>query len=276
MTQANANPSTSRRIALTLEYDGSAFSGWQKQKSPTVNTVQEVLETALARVSDHSVTVACAGRTDAGVHATGQIVHFDCLTPRENKAWIRGVNSLLPKEVRVVDASSVKNTFHARFSALNRRYCYLISSASVPSGIFQGKITCIQRRLDIEAMQRAAQCLVGEHDFSAFRAAGCQSVSASRNIYAISVVDWFGVTVIDIRANAFLQHMVRNISGSLIDVGKGKQREAWIAEVLESKDRRKAGVTAPPDGLFLVEVGYDESALPGNKPRFPLLLAGYE
>ncbi|MEC7189082.1 MAG: tRNA pseudouridine(38-40) synthase TruA [Pseudomonadota bacterium] len=276
MTPANANPSTSRRIALTLEYDGSAFCGWQKQKTPTVNTVQEVLETALARVSDHSVTVACAGRTDAGVHATGQIVHFDCLTPRENKAWIHGVNSLLPKEVRVVDASSVENTFHARFSALDRRYCYLISSASVPSGIFQGKITCIQRPLDIEAMQRAAQCLVGEHDFSAFRAAGCQSASANRNVSAISVVDWFGVTVIDIRANAFLQHMVRNISGSLIDVGKGKQREAWIAEVLESKDRRKAGVTAPPDGLYLVEVGYDESALPGAKPRFPLLLAGYE
>lgn len=276
MTQANANPSTSRRIALTLEYDGSAFSGWQKQKSPVSNTVQEVLETALAIVSDHSVTVACAGRTDAGVHATGQVVHFDCLKPRENKAWIYGVNSLLPKEVRVVDARSVDDTFHARFSALDRRYCYLISCASVPSGIFQGKITCIKRPLDIEAMQRAAQCLVGEQDFSAFRAAGCQSASANRNVHAISVVDWFGVTVIDIRANAFLQHMVRNISGSLIDVGTGKQEEAWIGEVLESKDRRKAGVTAPPDGLYLVKVGYDESALPGNKPRFPLLLAGYE
>jgi len=125
-------------------------------------------------------------------------------------------------------------------------------------------------------MQRAAQCLVGEQDFSAFRAAGCQSASANRNVHAISVVDWFGVTVIDIRANAFLQHMVRNISGSLIDVGTGKQKEAWIGEVLESKDRRKAGVTAPPDGLYLVKVGYNESTLLGNKARFPLLLAGYD
>ena len=276
MTQANANPSTYRRIALTLEYDGSAFSGWQKQKLPAVNTVQEALETALAKVSDHSVTVACAGRTDAGVHATGQVAHFDCLTPRENKAWIYGVNSLLPKEVRVVDACSVEDTFHARFSALDRRYCYLISSSPIPSGIFQGQITCIQRPLDIGAMQRAAQCLVGEHDFSAFRAAGCQSASANRNLYAISVVDWFGIIVIDVRANAFLQHMVRNICGSLIDVGTGKQNEAWIGEVLESKDRRKAGVTAPPDGLYLVAVSYDEGALPWNKPRFPLLLGGYE
>ena len=264
------------RVACGVQYHGGAYVGWQLQSGQKNSTIQGLVENAVSVVADSRVRIHCAGRTDAGVHATGQVVHFDCLTPRENKAWIHGVNSLLPKEVRVVDASSVENTFHARFSALDRRYCYLISSAPVPSGIFQGKITCVQRPLDIEAMQRAAQCLVGEHDFSSFRAAGCQSASANRNIYAISVVDWFGVTVIDIRANAFLQHMVRNISGSLIDVGKGKQREAWIAEVLESKDRRKAGVTAPPDGLYLVEVGYDESALPGNKPRFPLLLAGYE
>ena len=264
------------RIALTVEYDGSAFSGWQRQKSPALNTVQEILETALAKVADQAVTVICAGRTDAGVHATCQVVHFDCRKPRENKAWILGVNSLLPRGVRVVAATPVEETFHARFSADYRRYCYLIRSAPVASGIFQGKVTCLKRPLDTQVMHQAAQRLLGERDFSAFRAAGCQSASAYRNVHAVSVVEWCGITVIDIRANAFLQHMVRNISGALIDIGTGKQEEAWIGEVLESKDRRKAGVTAPPDGLYLVEVGYDESSLPGNKPRFPLLLAGYE
>ncbi len=261
---------------MTVEYDGSAFSGWQRQKSPALNTVQGILETALAKVADQAVTVICAGRTDAGVHATSQVVHFDCRKPRENKAWILGVNSLLPRGVRVVAATPVEETFHARFSADYRRYCYLIRSAPVASGIFHGKVTCLKRPLDTQVMHQAAQRLLGERDFSAFRAAGCQSASAYRNVHAVSVVEWCGITVIDIRANAFLQHMVRNISGALIDIGTGKQEEAWIGEVLESKDRRKAGVTAPPDGLYLVEVGYDESALPGNKPRFPLLLAGYE
>ncbi len=151
-----------------------------------------------------------------------------------------------------------------------------ISSAPVASGVFHGKVTCLKRPLDSHVMHQAAQRLLGERDFSAFRAAGCQSTSAYRNVQAVSVVEWCGITVIDIRANAFLQHMVRNISGSLIEIGLGKQKEAWIGELLESKDRSRAGVTAPPDGLYLVEVGYDESALPGNKPRLPLLLAGYE
>ena len=238
--------------------------------------MQEILETALTRVADQPIAVICAGRTDAGVHATAQVVHFDCQKPRGKKAWIQGVNSILPRGVRVVAANPVEETFHARFSAEYRRYCYLISSAPVASGIFHGKVTCLKRPLDTQAMHRAAQRLVGERDFSAFRAAGCQSASANRNVQAVSVVDWFGITVIDIRANAFLQHMVRNISGSLIDVGSGKQKEAWIGEILESKDRRRAGVTAPPDGLYLVEIGYHDSALSGNEPRFPLLLAGYE
>ena len=273
---ANVRSNPSDRIALTIEYDGSAFSGWQKQKSSALNTVQEILETALTRVADQPIAVICAGRTDAGVHATAQVVHFDCRKPRGKKAWIQGVNSILPRGVRVVAATPVEETFHARFSAEYRRYCYLISSAPVASGIFHGKVTCLKRPLDTQAMHRAAQRLVGERDFSAFRAAGCQSASANRNVQAVSVVDWFGITVIDIRANAFLQHMVRNISGSLIDVGSGKQKEAWIGEILESKDRRRAGVTAPPDGLYLVEIGYHDSALSGNEPRFPLLLAGYE
>ena len=261
---------------MTVEYDGSAFSGWQRQKSPAVNTIQGILETALAKVADQAVAVICAGRTDAGVHATCQVVHFDCRKPRGNKAWIQGVNSLLPREVRVVAATPVEETFHARFSADYRRYCYLIRSAPVDSGIFHGKATSLKRPLDTQVMHQAAQRLLGERDFSAFRASGCQSASAYRNVQAVSVVEWYGITVIDIRANAFLQHMVRNISGALIEIGTGKQEETWIGQVLESKDRRQAGVTAPPDGLYLVEVGYNESVLPGNKPRFPLLLAGYE
>ena len=276
MALANVRSNSSDRIALTVEYDGANFSGWQRQKSPPLKTVQEILETAVAKVADQPVTVICAGRTDAGVHATCQVVHFDCRKPRENKAWIQGVNSLLPREVRVVAANPVEETFHARFSADYRRYCYLISSAPVASGVFHGKVTCLKRPLDTHVMHQAAQRLLGERDFSAFRAAGCQSTSAYRNVQAVSVVEWCGITVIDIRANAFLQHMVRNISGSLIEIGLGKQKEAWIGELLESKDRSRAGVTAPPDGLYLVEVGYDESALPGNKPRLPLLLAGYE
>ena len=264
------------RIALTVEYDGSAFSGWQKQSSPVLNTVQQALENALAKIADHSVSIICAGRTDAGVHATSQIVHFDSRKPRDFKAWIDGVNSLLPREIRVVRASRVEESFHARFTAIYRRYCYLISTASVASGIFHGNITCIKGLLNTQAMHGAAQQLLGEHDFSAFRAAGCQSVSAKRNVFAISVIDWFGITVIDVRANAFLQHMVRNICGSLIDIGKGKQKESWIGEVLDSKDRMRAGITAPPDGLYLVEVGYPGESLLDNGPRFPLILAGYE
>ena len=276
MAPPNASSNHLSRIALTVEYDGTAFSGWQKQNTPSLNTVQQVLETALAKIADHSVSVVCAGRTDAGVHATSQIVHFDSRKARDKKAWVQGVNSLLPREVRVICASPVESGFHARFTAVYRRYCYLISSAPVASGIFNGNITCIKKVLDTRAMHRAAQRLLGEHDFSAFRAAGCQSVSAKRNVFSVSVIDWFGITVIDIRANAFLQHMVRNIGGSLIDIGAGKQEESWISEVLDSKDRKRAGVTAPPDGLYLVEVGYPKKSLLDSGPRFPLILAGYE
>lgn len=264
------------RIALGIEYDGSVFCGWQKQASPAQNTIQENLEYALSQVADQRISVVCAGRTDSGVHATCQVIHFDTTIDRGEKAWTRGVNSLLPKEMRVTWAKNVDSEFHARFTAQARRYCYVIQSSRIEPAIFSGKVTHVRRELDVSAMHRSAQALLGEQDFSAFRAAGCQSNNPHRNVSSVAVTACNGLIVLDICANAFLQHMVRNIIGSLLDVGAGIESERWIAELLLCRDRSKAGATAPPDGLYLVAVEYPDACQIDSGPRFPLIISAYQ
>lgn len=256
----------SSRIALGVEYNGAAFYGWQRQLSPELPTVQGFLEQALARVANHTVDIKCAGRTDAGVHASGQVVHFDAEIDRGEKAWVMGTNTHLPPEIRVQWARTVDDSFHARHSALSRRYRYVIYDNPVKPTVLVGQLTHVRRPLNIEAMHDAAQHLVGEHDFSAFRAAGCQANSPNREIRFIRLYRQNRFIVLEVEANAFLQHMVRNITGTLLEVGSGKQPGEWVRDVLETRDRKQGGDTARPDGLFLVNVEYPESCgLPVNE-----------
>ncbi|MAM70584.1 MAG: tRNA pseudouridine(38-40) synthase TruA [Gammaproteobacteria bacterium] len=248
--------SSGSRIALCIEYQGSDFNGWQAQRRESVTTVQETLETALSRVADQTVRVHCAGRTDRGVHANAQIVHFDTDKERPLDAWVRGSNALLPDQVVVRWARTVSKDFHARFTALSRRYCYLIYNHAVPTALLQGLVHWHYRPLNEQKMHTAAQCLIGELDFSSFRGAGCQSNTPMRNVHHVRVTRRGNFVLVDIQANAFLLHMVRNIVGSLLEIGAGDRDPQWLAEVLDEKDRRKAGITAPAAGLYLLEVGY--------------------
>ena len=243
------------RIALGLEYDGADFRGWQAQE-PGVRTVQGCLERALSQVADHPVQVVCAGRTDAGVHASAQIVHFDSDANRSVRSWVLGSNSNLPGDINVLWAHTVTDAFHARFSAQARRYRYVIINRSARSALYRRRATWCHTRLDVTRMQEAAQCLLGEHDFSSFRAQACQAKSPVRTVYYLAVTrrcDW---VVIDIEANAFLHHMVRNIAGVLMSIGIGEKPVCWAQEVLELRNRALGGVTAPPDGLYLAAVRY--------------------
>lgn len=258
------------RIALGIEYDGSAFFGWQRQRE--VTTVQQVLEQALSNIAAQPVSVTCAGRTDAGVHATGQVVHFDSTEARNLAAWTMGVNSQLPPSVAVRWARYVAADFSARFSAVARRYRYIIANSAMRPGILALGLSHYHSPLDTQAMHDAAQALVGEHDFSAFRAAQCQSHSPFRCITEISVQRRGDFVVIEVAANAFLHHMVRNIVGSLLEVGKAQQPGRWIAELLASRDRTLAAPTAKPHGLYLVQVSYPPQwGIPDN-PLGPLWL----
>ena len=245
------------RIALGIEYDGTSYNGWQRQK--TGLGVQQRLEEALAIVANEGVEVICAGRTDTGVHASGQVVHFETRSERSNRGWLLGANSNLPSDVCVIWAQPVDEEFHARFSATARRYRYVILNRLRRSALHRDRAWWIYEPLDAERMHEAAQRLVGRHDFSAFRAAGCQANTAVREISHISVSrrdDWL---TLEVTANAFLQHMVRNITGTLATVGKGEQDIDWITTVLESRDRKAGGIAAPPHGLTLVGVDYPES-----------------
>jgi len=245
------------RIALGVEYDGSAFCGWQRQHG--VRTVQAELETALARVADRPVSVVCAGRTDTGVHALYQVVHFDVDVARRARSWVLGTNSNLPGDVSVIWAREVPPEFHARFSAERRAYDYLICNRQSRPGLWRGKVTWECRPLDVERMAYAARAWLGEHDFSSFRAKGCQARHPVRTLYRCDVRADDGLIVISVEANAFLQHMVRNFAGVLLQIGMGQHSPAWAAEVLAHRQRERGGVTAPPDGLYLSAVRYPGS-----------------
>ena len=253
-----AHTQAGNKVAAAVSYDGSRFFGWQSQRKPRVDTVQEVLEQALSRVAGAPVLVQCAGRTDAGVHATYQIVHFIAPVDRPEKAWVMGGNANLPRGVSLHWARPVPDDFHARFSATARRYRFIILNAAVRPAILSSGVTWERRPLDAVAMHRAAQALLGERDFSAFRAAACQSNTPMRNVHFVRVERSGDLVVIDIQANAFLYHMVRNIAGSLMAVGVGDRPEAWIAELMTHRDRALAAATAAPYGLYLVDVSYPE------------------
>lgn len=245
-----------QRIAIAVEYNGSQFHGWQRQTKPAVPTIQQCLEQALSTVADHPVSLTCAGRTDAGVHAVGQFAHFDVSVSRELKAWVKGANSLLPASIRVLWAQHVDQQFHARFSAQSRRYQYWIHNSAERSGIFAGLVTHYPQPLDHQLMHDAAQSLLGEQDFTSFRALACESPTAMRNVYAVKVFRQRERVCIDIEANAFLLHMVRNISGSLMEIGAKRQPVSWLKTLLAAKDRSLAAATARPDGLYLMAVSY--------------------
>ncbi|RBP22204.1 tRNA pseudouridine38-40 synthase [Marinobacter pelagius] len=245
------------RVVLAFEYDGRSFHGWQMQKSG-VRSVEGELSRAVAKVADHPVDLVCAGRTDAGVHASYQIAHFETPSIRNLRSWVMGINTALPEDISVHWAGQGAGDFHARFSAVYRRYRYVIYNHAVRPGIQRGQVSWTFRPLDAGRMHEAAQALVGEHDFSSFRAAGCQSRTPIRFLERISVTRRGDFVVIDIQANAFLHHMVRNIAGALMAVGNGKESVGWIGAILNKRDRTVAGVTAPPDGLYLVDVGYPE------------------
>ncbi|MDX1694708.1 MAG: tRNA pseudouridine(38-40) synthase TruA [Ketobacteraceae bacterium] len=259
------------RVALGIEYDGSPFRGWQRQKHDT-ETVQAHLEAALGFVADHEVSVVCAGRTDTGVHGVGQVVHFDTQALRDEKAWVFGGNARLPDTIAIKWARRVDEEFHARFSATARAYRYAIYNHPVRPAIGMSHLTWNFRPLNLEAMQQAAGCLVGEHDFSSFRAVGCQSKSPVRAVLSLDLYRRDRLIVMDIRANAFLQHMVRNIAGTLMAVGSGKMPVGWVREVLEHRDRTKGGVTAPPYGLYFMKVDYpDHFGIPAPEQNVPFM-----
>lgn len=243
------------RIALGVEYDGRPYCGWQSQ--PGGLTIQDTLQRALSRIADTPILIHAAGRTDTGVHALEQVVHFETEVQRPLTAWVRGTNAELPDSIAVRWAYAVPDDFHARFSAQGRSYRYLLINRSVRSAIHAGKAGWFHLPLDIAAMRKAAQYLQGEHDFSAFRAAECQAKSPVKTMNSIDIYPQGEMLVIDLSANAFLHHMVRNIVGCLIYVGKGKYPPEWLKEILEGRQRRLAAPTFSPDGLYLRHIQYD-------------------
>jgi tRNA pseudouridine38-40 synthase len=254
------------RIALGIEYDGSAFRGWQTQ--PDAVAVQPAVEAALSTVADHPVEVVAAGRTDAGVHAAMQVVHFDTTAQRTERSWTLGANSNLPKHVSVLWAREVPDAFHARYSAQARSYRYLILNRVPRPALDFDRVCWVRDPLDAQRMQTAANQLLGEHDFSSFRAAECQSRTPMRRMHEIRVERRGELVTLDVMANAFLQHMVRNIAGVLIAVGTGERPVEWVADVLAARDRRQGGVTAVPQGLYLVGVRYAAALqLPSESTR---------
>lgn len=258
------------RIAMGVEYEGTQYMGWQRQRHGP--GVQSALEAALTSVADEPVEVTCAGRTDTGVHGLGQVIHFDTTARRTDRGWLLGVNSALPDDVSVSWVKPVSDEFHARFSATARTYRYVILNRPVRSALAFHRAFVVHEPLDIQAMNDAASHLLGEHDFTSFRAAGCQASHARRCVTALAVSradDW---VFVDITANAFLQHMVRNITGMLVSVGRGDLQAAAAATLLAARDRTEAPFAAPSKGLYFIGVEYPESfdlptpAPPGGVP----------
>lgn len=249
------------RWALGVEYDGSEYFGWQRQAE--VDSIQSQVEMALSSIANEPIDVQCAGRTDAGVHATGQVIHFETNAIRNEGAWTLGINSKLPDNIAVRWVKAVDDSFHARFSATARRYRYVIYNHHLRPGILRRGVSHYLGEIDENKMHRAAQSLIGEQDFTSFRAIHCQSKTPFRNVHEVSVTRQGMYVMVDIKANAFLHHMVRNIVGSLLEIGLGRQNEDWMAHLLSLKDRNQAAATAKPNGLYLVDVTYpDEFQLP--------------
>lgn len=255
----------SGRVALVLEYNGAHYHGWQAQKSG-IPTVQMHVEAALSKVANHPVEVVCAGRTDAGVHASHQIIHFDTSVTRAFRSWVMGVNANLPDDISAHWVGNVSSEFHARFSAISRRYRYVIYNHPIRPALYRNEVTWNYRPLDVSKMAQAAEVLVGRHDFSSYRAIGCQAKSPVREVEFLNVQRFGDFIILDIQANAFLHHMVRNIAGVLMAIGSGKQNVGWAEAVLHAKDRTAGGVTAPPFGLYLINVGYPECGVPVFEP----------
>lgn len=244
-----------QRIALGVEYNGAAYCGWQTQ--PAKCAVQDALEGALAAIAGEEIATVCAGRTDAGVHALAQVVHFDTGVARPEPAWVRGTNALLPAGVAVTWARPVADDFHARYSAHERCYRYVLLNHPLRPAVNSGRVGWFHLPLELEPMRAAAQHLIGTHDFNAFRSAACQAKSPVRDLRRLAIRRSGDYVVFELAANAFLHHMVRNIVGSLVYVGKGKHRPDWMAEVLASRDRRLAAPTLEAAGLYLAQVSYD-------------------
>ena len=244
------------RIALGLEYDGTKFVGWQTQRSG--RSVQDTIAQAVSVVADETVSIFGAGRTDAGVHAACQIAHFDASAVRTKREWILGINSNLPGDIVVNWAKEVDDEFDARRSALLRRYRYLIMERETRSALLRHRTWWLRKKLDNNSMVSAASSLLGEHDFSAFRASSCQSYSPIRRLVSVEINRVGDLLHLEFTANAFLQHMVRNLVGVLAEIGSGKASPNWAEEVLNSRDRTKGGVTAPPQGLSLIGVTYPD------------------
>lgn len=260
------------RIALGLSYDGAGFEGWQSQ--PSGNTVQDRLEAALSTVAASPVRVIAAGRTDTGVHAAAQVCHFDTDVARPATAWVRGTNAHLPDGIAVQWATAIDESFHARFSAIARSYVYVLYNRPVRSALYAREVGWFHHPLDVESMQRAASLLLGEQDFSAFRSSECQAAHPVRVMERVEVRAYGAYIVFRFTANAFLHHMIRNIVGSLVYVGKGAQRPEWIAELLRAKDRHAAAPTFSPAGLYLADVRYPDTwRLPAFAPMILPLLA---
>lgn len=258
------------RIAAILEYDGANFSGWQRQDQ--VRTVQGAVEEALSRVADEPIQVTVAGRTDAGVHAAGQVIHFDTSAVRSDYSWARGANSNLPSDVAFLWAGPVDEGFHARYSATGRHYHYIVLNRPTRPTYLARRVTHEYRPLDIKWMQQGARHLLGKHDFTSFRATECQAKSPVRELRALNFVRQDEFVHIRVHANAFLHHMVRNIAGVLMTIGAGEHEPDWAKEVLDARDRKAGGVTAAADGLYLASVTYPASAgIPDllHVPPFP-------
>ncbi|MGA7539360.1 MAG: tRNA pseudouridine(38-40) synthase TruA [Steroidobacteraceae bacterium] len=257
------------RIAVGLEYEGTRYAGWQSQRSAP--TVQGLAESALAKVAAEAVSLVCAGRTDAGVHARGQVAHFDTPAHRSMRAWMLGANAGLPRDISLSWARPVPLHFHARYSAEARTYRYIIFNRASRSGLLAHRATWVHRPLDEKRMAQAAAALEGEHDFSAFRAAQCQAKSPTRRLERLSVARYGDWLTVEATANAFLHHMVRNIAGLLIRIGKGDAPASWAAEVLAGRDRRLGAATAPAAGLYLWRVRYPEAfGLPCGSDIIPV------
>jgi len=259
------------RLAMGIEYDGTRFCGFQRLKHAA--SVQQAVEDALEKVASAPVRIHASGRTDSGVHATRQVIHFDPPVQRSEKAWIFGSNTNLPRDVAVRWVKPVSDDFHSRLGALGRRYRYILLNQISRPVLERYNVTWCRDPLDADAMHRAAQALVGEHDFSSFRAAGCQSKTPWRQMHFVEVKRYGPIVVIDIQGNAFLHHMIRNIAGALVSVGRGSQDEGHIERLLALKNRRKGDVTAPACGLHFVDSLYDERFDLPKEPLGPNLLA---